>query len=125
MTITSSARECFMECRVEESDGVAVLSPRGDLDAGTVGSFQAKVDELLAMDTHYFVVDLGDVGFMDSAGLSALVRLYKRVRIGEGNVGLADVQPEVMKVLELTRLSRVFDIFATASEAAASIKQNG
>jgi anti-sigma B factor antagonist len=111
-----------MDCVVEERGIVAVVSPRGDLDAASVGAFQERVDELLRGGTHNFVIDLGGVGFVDSAGLAALVRLYKHVRIGEGDVRLAAVPPTVMQIFDLTRLSRVFDIFPTAAEAAASIE---
>ncbi len=112
-----------MYCLVEERDDVVVVSPRGELDAETAGDFQNQVDELLKAGWRYFVIDLHKVPFVDSSGLSALVRLYKRVRIGEGDVRLAQVSPSVMKILELTRLSRVFDIFSTAEEATTSIKQ--
>jgi anti-anti-sigma regulatory factor len=47
------------------------------------------------------------------------------VRIGEGDVRLASVPSNVIQLLELTRLTRVFDIFPTPEEAAASIRQQG
>ncbi len=108
---------------VEERGDVVVVSPRGELDADSAGDFQNQVDELLKAGWRYFVVDLHKVSFVDSSGLSVLVRLYKRVRIGEGDVHLVQGPSNVMKILELTRLNRVFDIFPTAEEAATSIKQ--
>ena len=111
-----------MENLVEERGDAVVISPQGDLHRETVEGFQMLADELLGAGRQYFVVDLGEASFVDSAGLGALVRLYKRVRIGEGDVRLARVSPNVMQILELTRLNRVFDIFASPQEAAASIK---
>jgi anti-sigma B factor antagonist len=110
-----------MDCVIEERDGVVVVRPDGDLDNQTSPEFQSRLDTLVNRGTRYFVVDLQQVGFLDSSGLAALVRLYKRVRIGEGDVRLAGVLPAVQRILDLTRLSRVFDIFPTAEEAAASI----
>jgi anti-anti-sigma factor len=104
----------------DELGGVAIVSPAGDIDSSNVPEFQQRLDELLANDVHQFVLDFSRVRFVDSAGLAAVVRLYKRVRIGEGDVRLAAVPPQVMEVLDLTRLSRVFEIFPTAGEAAAS-----
>ena len=112
-----------MDYTLEERDGVIILAPRGDLDAETAAGFQAQLDDLLRSGTHYFVLDFGGVRFLDSAGLAVLVRLYRRVRIGEGDVRLAQVPPAVLAVLELTRLNRVFDIFPSAATAAATIKE--
>lgn len=114
-----------MKTLVEEREDVVLISPQSDLHAETVEGFQTLVDELLGADRQYFVVDLSRVSFVDSSGLGALVRLYKRVRLGEGDVRLAGVDPNVMQIFELTRLDRVFDIFPSSEEAAASIKQHG
>ncbi len=114
-----------METLIEEHEGVVVVSPQGDLHRDSVEGFQALTDELLGAGRQYFVVDLAQVSFVDSAGLGALVRLYKRVRIGEGDVRIARVSPNVMQIFDLTRLTRVFDISPSAEEAAASMKQQG
>ncbi len=114
-----------MENLIEEQEGVVVISPQGDLHRETAEGFHALTDELLGTGRQYFVVDLGRVSFVDSAGLGALVRLYKRVRIGEGDVRIASVPPNVMQILDLTRLTRVFDIYPSPEEAVASIKQQG
>lgn len=113
-----------MECTIEERDGITVLSPRGDLDADAAADFRERVDALLDAGKHYFVVDLSEVDFVDSSGLASLVRLYKHVRIGEGDVRLAAVPKEIGQVLELTRLNRVFDIFPTVGEASATMKRS-
>lgn len=114
-----------MDCVIEEREGVVIVAPKGDLDAEQTPDFQQQVDALLATGAHYFVIDLAGVPFVDSAGLASLVRLFKRVRIGEGDVRLAAVTPDVLKILDLTRLSRVFDVLPSADEAAASIKPAG
>ncbi len=113
----------MVEHLVEERGEVVLVSPQGDLHTETVGDFQALIDELLRTDRQFFVIDFGNVSFIDSAGLGALVRLYKRVRIGEGDVRLARVSSNVMQIFDLTRLNRVFDIFSSSEEAVASIKQ--
>lgn len=112
-----------MDCLIEERGDVVVVSPQGSLDTQTVDEFRIQTDEFLGAGAKYFVIDFGAATFVDSAGLGALVRLYKRVRIGEGDVCLARVPPSVRKVLELTRLSRVFEVYSTVEEAAASIKE--
>ena len=109
-----------MELVVERPDNLVVLRAKGDVDAGTVDVLRRTIDDLLAEGQHRFVVDLTDVPFMDSAGLATLVQLFKRVRIGEGDVRLAGLQPDVRRVFELVRLTRVFDLYDSAEAAVAS-----
>ena len=110
-----------MEWRTEEREDLAIVAPLGDLDAGTAPDLQREFDRLLEKGVHFFVVDLGQVGFIDSVGLAQLIRLYKRVRIGEGDVRLAAMPQHVQPVFKLTRLDQVFDIFESSAEAAESL----
>jgi len=99
---------------------VVVVVVEGDLDASNAPDLRAKFEELIGQEENQYVIDLAGVPFMDSSGIAALVNLFKRVRIGAGDVKLCGFQEEVKKVFELTRLNRVFDIFDTRAEAVAS-----
>ncbi len=109
-----------MKLAVERQDKLALVKIEGDVDAGSVDVLRRAIDDLLAAGEHRFVVDLSDVPFMDSAGLATLVQLFKRVRIGEGDVRLAGLQPDVLRIFQLVRLTRVFDLYDTADAAVAS-----
>ncbi len=109
-----------MNIVVTKENDVVVVAVEGEVDAETSPQLRELFDELLAEGEHSYVIDMAGVEFMDSSGLAALVRLFKRVRIGEGDVKLCGVRPEVLKIFELTRLNRVFDIFETRAEAVES-----
>ena len=96
---------------------VCVVSVAGDVDASNVGDLRAALDDLVVQGQRNFVVDLTSVGFMDSSGLATLVQLFKRVRIGEGDVRVCGLSPKVERVYKLIRLDRVFDTFASRDEA--------
>lgn len=83
-----------------------------------------KVKRLLAVDTEAFkermaalfqghagpvVLDLGEVEFIDSSGLGAVVALFK-MRQELGGLELARLQPNVQSLLKLTKLDKVFVI---------------
>jgi len=55
-------------------------------------------------------VDLSQTSFLDSCGLGALIALHKTACDRGGNVRLLHPQSPVERVLELTRLHRVFQI---------------
>jgi anti-anti-sigma factor len=114
----------MLEFVTEERGELAIVSPRGDVDADSAGQFQDELDRLLGNGIRFFIVDLENVGFVDSAGLATLIRLYKRVRIGEGDVRLAAVPPQLKEIFALTRLDRVFEVVDTPGEAARSMTQH-
>jgi anti-sigma B factor antagonist len=66
------------------------------------------------------VVDLGMVRFVDSSGLGSLVSGFKNASARNGNLKLCGLQPQVKSMFELTRLHRVFEIFATLDDALVS-----
>ncbi|MFQ5854658.1 MAG: STAS domain-containing protein [Anaerolineae bacterium] len=109
-----------MEIKVERNGAVVVVAVTGDVDAATAPRLREQFDDLLGEGQHKFVIELSEVGFMDSSGLATLVQLFKRVRIGHGDVRLSGTQPEVQRIFELTRLHRVFDIFPDRAGAVAS-----
>ncbi|HIC92873.1 MAG TPA: anti-sigma factor antagonist [Anaerolineae bacterium] len=111
-----------MKIEVTRENGIAVVAVEGEIDVETSPQLRERFDELLAEGEHNFVIDLTGVDFIDSSGLAAFVRLFKRVRIGEGDVKLCGLRPEILKIFELTRLNRVFDIFDTRAEAVESYR---
>jgi anti-anti-sigma factor len=63
------------------------------------------------------VVDLTDVEFCDSSGLSALLIAERQMRGHGGKVSLVGVHKKVMALLKLSQLDRVFQIFDTVAKA--------
>ena len=109
-----------MQIDVKKENDVVVVAVEGDLDINTSPDLRDKFEELIGQGENQYVIDLAGVPFMDSSGIAALVSLYKRVRIGAGDVKLCSIQAEVLKIFELTRLNRVFQIFDSRADAVAT-----
>ena len=118
-----------MEVQEEQVDAggvaVTVVAVDGFVDAGTVGELRDTLERLVREGRQRFVIDLTRVPFMDSSGLATLVQTFKRVRIGEGDVRVAGLQDEVLRVFQLVRLDRVFDLYPDAEAAVASFTGDG
>jgi anti-sigma B factor antagonist len=100
-----------------ENRGVMVVAVQGDLDATRGGDLSQSMDQLLKDGRRRFVLDLKEIKFVDSSGLSTLVRCLKRTR-GEGGVlHLAGLQSAVKRTFELTRLDRSFTIQPDVAKA--------
>ncbi len=72
--------------------------------------------KLLENGEKRLAVDLSEVRFIDSSGLGALLSGYKNANLHQGTLVLAGLQPRVKEMFELTRLNRVFDIYARVDE---------
>jgi len=83
----------------------------------TAPGLRERLHGLLAEETQRLIVDLDDVGFLDSTALGVLVGALKRARGEGGDVRIVCTQPRVRKVFEITRLDSAFDLFDTVDEA--------
>jgi anti-anti-sigma factor len=101
---------------------VVVVAVAGEVDTTTVGDLNDVFDGLVIRGLQNYVIDLAGVTFMDSSGLAALARLYKRIRIGHGDVRLCSLPPDMRRIIELTRFDRVFAVFDSRDEAIASFQ---
>lgn len=100
-----------MEIASHDEGQFTLVRMSGDLDVTSSPGVIEQLDRLLAGGRHQLVLDLEAVPFIDSSGLSALVRLLKRVRDCGGSLRLATLQPPVRQVFDLTRLARSFDLY--------------
>jgi anti-sigma B factor antagonist len=63
------------------------------------------------------VIDLSEVDFCDSSGLSALLIAERRMRDGGGVLNLVGLRKKVFDLLKISQLDRVFQIHSTVDEA--------
>jgi anti-sigma B factor antagonist len=82
----------------------------GEIDLSTAGRVREALIAVSNSGETNVVVDMTNVTFMDSTGLSALVSSAKRFRSAGGEVALRSPGPSVRKVMEITGLTRVFSI---------------
>jgi anti-sigma B factor antagonist len=57
-----------------------------------------------------FVLDFGDVDYIDSAGLGSLVAIQKRALQNDGSIVIKNLKGIVKDLFELTRLVMIFEI---------------
>lgn len=107
-----------------ERNGVTILSLRAErLDANNSDMVKDELKKLFAGGAKKVLVDLGEVRFIDSSGLGALVSGFKNAVAGRGRLTLSGLQSQVASMFELTRLNRVFDVFPTTEEALSSFAE--
>jgi len=98
------------------SSDVKVVQPTGILDGIRGNQLRQDVNDIVAEGAKTVLIDLKDVAFMDSSGLSALVSALKTVRTSGGKLYLCAINDQVRMVFDLTRMDRVFETFANEDE---------
>ena len=89
---------------------------------GAVGMAEAsmlsrQLDELVQKPGSVVVLDLEHLEFMCSSGLGALLSAHAKARPFQGQVSLASPSPMVLRLLETTRLTNLFPVYASVDEA--------
>ena len=109
-----------MKVRTQDYNDVTVVELQGELDGDFIELFQNTITDIIATHKTGIVLDMSDVGFVDSQGLEQL--LWAKDYCSENNcqLRLAGLDENCAKILEITRLENEFDHYAELSEAVKS-----
>lgn len=92
-----------------DADGTVVVHAEGDVDIATSVTLRAALIDAVAQSPS-LVLDLGDVEFIDSTGLSALVLGHQRAQQAGGTLILRRCTSSVERLLGVTGLDQVLTI---------------
>ncbi len=97
---------------------VKILDSRLGSDRAT--EFKEQMRQHIREGNRAIVLDLSLVDFLDSTGLGAIVSLYKTLA-KDGSISVCGVRDSLMRMFQLTRMDRIFQIYPTAEEAVGSV----
>ncbi len=83
-----------------------VLAVSGELDLAAASSLEEELDRALTSGSQLIVIDLKGLDFIDSTGLSVLVRAHQRAQEAGLNLGLVNPGAQVERLLSLTGLAQ-------------------
>jgi len=93
-------------------DRVMRVDLRGRITLGPETEvLRLKLKSLIDGGQQRIVLDLGEVTYVDSVGLSTLVAAYTTARRAGGDLKLLHLPRGVHQLLQITRLSTVFEIY--------------
>lgn len=107
----------LMELQSCHSNGVQIVTVRAErIDSAAAIRFKDAMRAETSGSAARVVLDLGQVRFVDSSGLGAIVAVMKFLG-PDRRLDLAGLTPDVDKVFRLTRMDTVFGIFSDADAA--------
>ena len=112
-----------MEIRIDvrpKSNDVTLVVLRGEIGTETVNQFKDKIDQIVADGKNKLVMDFQEVNYLNSMGLGVVAATLKKVKKNKGDLKLINLSPAVQELFELTRLTKVFEIFDSEEDAVKS-----
>ncbi len=112
-----------MKFKTKETKGITVVELEGNILGGPDASaLNTQLHTFVATEKKHIVVDLKDVSFINSSGLSILIGGLTTMRKAGGDLKLANASKKIESVLEVTKLLKVFELHKTVADAVASFK---
>jgi anti-sigma B factor antagonist len=114
-----------MQLKVETrtpQEGVAVIALEGEVDVYTSPRLKQEMVDLLNRGLVHLVVDLNNVKYLDSTGLGVLIGGLKRARERDGDLRLICDNMRILRIFEITGLTKIFDIDPSEDDALARLK---
>ena len=110
-----------MNIEFETVDGITVVTLFGELDSRTAPMVQ---EELAAMPRPEgrVLLDMSGVNYISSAGLRALLMLYRQMAANDGRVALAGLSENIRDVMTVTGFLEFFDDYATLEDGVAALR---
>lgn len=106
------------------SGQMAVVTAAGEIDVVNAESLRDALLSALNAGARGLVIDLTATTFLDSSGVSALVRAWRRAQATETTLRLAVVSPAVLRVLGLVGIDRLIEVHPSVAEAVASLSEH-
>ncbi len=107
-----------MKFDVQEKNGKLILSLyEKRLDAKLAPDLKGEFLIICTSAIKELIIDLSEVQFCDSSGLSSLLFAERQMRENGGVVKLVGLTDNVASLIKISQLDRVFSIYTTVDEA--------
>lgn len=102
--------------QTHEGDVLVVKMSADRLDAAVAEKFKEAMHDEIEEGAKRIVLNMASLKFMDSSGLGAIISVLKKIR-PDGEMVLCEIGDMIQKLLELTRMHKVFRVYDTCEEA--------
>ncbi len=106
-----------LSIHVHVIDDIEAFELTGSLDIATSPTVRAALTSASERGGHQLIVDLTQVDFLDSTGLGALIGGQRRAREFGGEVRIVAKEGQILRLLRITGLLKVFAVYPTLEDA--------
>jgi anti-sigma B factor antagonist len=109
--------------RVSEHEGITRIEfvDRNILDEANIQQIGAEISKIVdSKPQPKILISFDNVDHLSSAALGTLITINNRVRSKDGQLRLANIDPQIYEVFVITKLNKLFQIHQTTQQALAS-----
>lgn len=112
-----------LELDIRRGEVATVVVLRGSLGMIDVDRVQEELRRIVGQPESLVILDMTDLHFIGADGLDALLVSRELSRVQHGQIRLVNPHGEIRRILELTKLDKVFGIFETLEQALPTAEQ--
>lgn len=98
-------------------NGIYYISVRGDVGKYTAEYFNSRIDDIVRNPIKFYVMDLSEVAYIDFIGIESIAYSIKKAKEIQGDIKFWGLSPMVKDFFEITRLTRVLEIYDSEEDA--------
>ncbi len=105
-------------------EGVSAVGLTGELNIHTAPDLRRLLMKYVKKGEQNLMLDLTGLKFMDTSGLATLIEAQLKVEKYGGRLVLFGLDAQIREVFDVTRVSKLFRIYATEEEALEAVQQS-
>jgi len=106
-------------------DGIAVIQPRGHLDAHNVSRFEKEIVKFIRDGFFRIIINCVELEYITSAGMGVIMGYIDEVREKSGDIKLCNLNERVYETFDLVGFTEIYDFLANEEEALGRFKDDG
>ena len=115
-SVGSPPVQSHFRLEVRKQGRATVIAVRGELDLASSPALQEELDRAATSDSQMLIIDLRELDFMDSTGLSVLVRAHQRIEEQGRQLAMVKGPQQVQRLLSLTGVADRLTLVETPEE---------
>lgn len=100
-----------------------LIKIKGELDMYNSFDFKKKVLELVDDNEKPVIIDLKELEYIDSSGISVILKVYTKLQKRNQSVYLVHLKEAITRLIELTSLNDLLPIVDSVKDAVMLIKE--
>ena len=112
-----------MELMQEKKGKATIFTLSGRLDTNSAPAIEEQIVDSIKQGNHYIILDCEKLEYISSAGVRALVHLYRRLDKLHGHLFLSGVRQSVENILQITGFLPFFNLVDSVDQALRSVSK--